>query len=139
MVGFKGDVTIKRLNTTTYELVGDLTYINDKLKVKAKHGMPTNGASVPRFMWRLIGSPFVGDYVCSAVIHDALYISQGLGLLTKEEADKLFLEMMEIEGVSLWKRNAMYYAVKWFGDEAWDSIEKDGGKYCEISFINSVS
>ena len=139
MKGFSGDVTIKRMGIETYKLIGDLSYENEEIRVTAKYGMLYDGASVPRIFWRVIGSPFIGTYVCSATIHDALYTSQGLGILTKEDVDSLFLEMMEVEGVSWWKRNVMYYAVKYGGSEAWDSIEEDGKDYCEIHLLNSIS
>jgi len=135
MKKFSGDVTLKRIDVHNYELEGDFTYTNDEIKVTAKHGMPTDGASIPKFTWRFIGSPFIGKYVGAALIHDALYTSRGLGKLNKKQVDKLFLEMMKVEGVSYWKRQAMYWAVNLGGDDAWNSIEKDGDKYCEIKFL----
>jgi len=138
MKGFSGDVTLKRLDVHNYELEDDFSYENNKIKVIAKQGMPTDGASIPKFTWRIIGSPLIGKYVGAALIHDALYTSQGLGKLNKEDVDKLFLEMMKVEGVSCWKRYAMYYAVKFGGRSAWESIEKDGTKYCEVKILGEI-
>ena len=134
---FKGNVTIKRLEVQLWELVGDLRYTNGTLFVIAKSGLKTDGASVPRVFWRAIGSPFVGDYVCSAIIHDALYMSEAM---TRKDADDLFLEMMKVEGVSYWKRYAMYWAVRAGGGFVWkkhtpESIE-EGRRYCEVVTFN---
>lgn len=122
-----------------FKLLQDLTYRNNEIEVTAKADMVYDMASIPRIFWRVIGSPFIGKYRRAATIHDALYTAQGLGIVDKNYADKLFLEMMAEEGVVWWKRYVMYYAVKWFGASAWESIEENGGKYCEISFINSLS
>lgn len=138
MKGFIGNITLKRLNEHNYELEGNLSYKNSEIKVTALHGMPTDGSSIPKVMWNVIGSPFVGNYVRSSIIHDALYTSQGLGKLNKNQVDSLFLEMMKIEGVSWWKRTLMYWAVRLGGAKAWNSVEKDGKDYCEIDFINSI-
>ena len=138
MKGFLGDIIVKKLAPYEWELLGDLSYENYEIKVTAKSGMPTDFASVPRFFWRVVGTPAGGEYSCSALIHDALYTARGLAQLTKEQVDDLFLEMLKVEGVSYWKRYAMYWAVRLGGREAWDSIEENGGKYCEISFINTI-
>lgn len=134
---FSGEIVGVFVGTDSFKLKEDLSYSNNEIKVTAKAGLVYDMASIPRMFWRIIGSPYIGKYRRAATLHDALYASQGLGVLTKEQVDKLFLEIMEVEDVSWWKRNSMYYAVRWFGSEAWNSIEKDGKDYCEI--INLVN
>ena len=93
-----------------------------KQTLTAPQGMITDGASIPRFFWRIIGSPLSGKYRQAAVIHDAGY----LGVLewrsgtvqknyTRQEVDDMFLLLMEALGVSWWRRRAMHWAVRWFG------------------------
>ena len=72
---FTKDITIKRLGVKLWELVGDLSYENNELRITAKSGLKTDGASIPKPFWRLIGSPLTGRYVKSAIIHDALSVS----------------------------------------------------------------
>jgi hypothetical protein len=36
----------------------------------AEPGFVTDGASIPRALWTIIGSPFTGQYVGAAVVHD---------------------------------------------------------------------
>jgi len=134
---FSGDVIGEFIGAKNLKLLEDLTYKNNKLKVTAKAGMLYDMASIPKMFWRVIGSPYIGKYRRAATLHDALYTSQGLKKLNKKQVDKLFLEMMKVEGVSLWKRQTMYWAVRLGGKSAWDSIEKDGYKYCEIKFLRN--
>lgn len=36
----------------------------------APSGSIVNGASIPRVLWSLVGSPFTGDYVYASIVHD---------------------------------------------------------------------
>lgn len=77
----------------------------------------TDGASIPRWLHSLVGSPWSGKYPRAAVIHDWLCSSEGeiIGSnkkLTKKETDQVFLEMMEFLGVGSIKRHRMYLAVR---------------------------
>ena len=89
-------------------------------------GFITNFASVPRFFWSII--PPWGKYGKAAVIHDYLYYTKKY---TRKRADEIFLEGMEVLGVSLWKRQVMYWAVRIFaksyygGDRLTKEPEKD--------------
>lgn len=118
MKGFGGDITIKKVSETEYELAGNIAYENDTLQVLVLNGFITDGASIPRAFWRVIGSPFTGKYTASAIIHDALYASE---LLSRKECDELFLEMLRVEGVGYAKRYAMYWAVRAGGGFVWDN------------------
>lgn len=77
-------------------------------------GFVTDFASVPRFFWRVL--PPWGRYLRAAVCHDFLYYS---GVTTRADADATFLAMMEGDGVSWWRRWAMYAAVRGFGGIPW--------------------
>jgi hypothetical protein len=58
-------------NYRTFELVNDLTYIDPKGREwYAQHGLITDGASIPQFLWSVIGSPYTGNYRRAAIIHD---------------------------------------------------------------------
>ncbi len=60
--------------------------------------------------------PRWGKYGNAAVIHDWLYWDQPR---TRQEADDIFLEGMEVLEVPNWKRKTIYYAVRLFGGFAW--------------------
>lgn len=48
----------------------------------------------------------------SAVIHDYLYHT---GTVSREMADRIFLEAMKSRNVPAWRRSSMYWAVRLFG------------------------
>ena len=118
---FNHRAVIGKIDATRYQIIGNLAYENDTLVVITKDGFYTDGASIPKLLWNVVGSPFEGNYTEPAIIHDGLY---GSHWLTKEQSDKLFLEMMEVNGVNWLKRYTMYYAVKFFGRNAWNKPKK---------------
>jgi len=100
-------------------------------KLICPKGMLTDGASIPRFFWRIIGHPMNLPAVKAAVIHDGGYSGDlewyrwvtGQGYViedfTRKEADELLRELLRVLGVSWWRRQAMYTAVRWFGRSRW--------------------
>jgi len=80
----------------------------------AHAGDVVDGASIPRFFWRFIGSPFIGNYRRASVIHD-VYCKQKVR--SSKATHKVFREMMLFDGVSHWKARSMYWAVKAFGSK----------------------
>jgi hypothetical protein len=87
--------------------------------IEVPQGFETDFASVPRFFWRIV--PPWGRYSPAAVVHDYLYQS---GTLERYEADRVFLTLMQRLGVSAWKRNVMYEAVRLFGGSAWNTCRE---------------
>jgi len=94
--------------------------------ITAPKGTVTDGASIPRFFWRLIGPPMTGRYRKAAIIHDAGYTGSLVWTqfhkkktYTRKEVDALFLRLMKALGVSWWRRRLMYWAVRWFGGRHW--------------------
>lgn len=95
----------------------------------APKGMATDGASIPRVFWRLIGSPWTGKYRRPAIFHDAGY--KGLlqiksvdgdavdVRLTRDETDGLFLALMQAEGANWFLRQTIYRAVRVCGWASW--------------------
>ena len=100
--------------------------IGDGTTLTAPAGTTTDGASIPRFFWRIIGPPMTGRYRQAAVIHDAGYtgdlqwrLEGALREYDRKAMDALFLRLMEALGVSWWRRRLMYLAVRWFGAKHW--------------------
>lgn len=78
-------------------------------------GFHCDGASVPRFAWRVVGHPF-GDYLESGVLHDWLYVTEWF---PRSGCDEIFLLAMRAQGISWWRRNLMARAVKDWGWATW--------------------
>ena len=94
----------------TWELTEDFIQNTSIGQIKVPKGFKTDLASIPRFLWILL--PPFGRYSQAAVIHDYLYESK---LYTREEADKIFRELMLRYGTYKWKAKIMYHAVRVFG------------------------
>ena len=101
-----GRALAQLLTAFTYE-VGDLGS-GDTITVPA--GYVTDFASVPRALWTI--EPPLGDAGKAAVLHDWLYET---GERSRAEADRIFLEAMEVLEVEWWKRSLIYRAVRTFG------------------------
>ena len=84
--------------------------------VKVKPGFRTDGASIPRFLWRVFGCPYDPDIIAEAIAHDALYRGE---IIPRKDADAAFLRMMEESGVPEKKRRLVWRGVRWFGWITW--------------------
>jgi len=85
-----------------------------------RDGEVTDFASVPRIFWRIFpptGDGDTGDWGEPAIIHDTLYKRHDG--YSRKMADDIFLEAMKDEGVSIWKRKPIYWAVRLFGYFPW--------------------
>ncbi len=111
---FQGTLILEYRNFPTkygkwFRTVEVFSYESEKFKriYYVPSGTNTDFASIPRgFLW-LIDS--VGKYGKATVLHDYLCESK---IVTREEADQVFLEAMEKLEVSWLKRKVMYYAVR---------------------------
>jgi len=86
-------------------------------------GFETDFASVPRLFWIII--PPDGIYTQAAVLHDYLYSKAGKLInknYTRRESDGIFLQAMQILGVSWWRRVTMHRAVRGFGWKPWNRV-----------------
>lgn len=100
-----------------WKLILGFRYDTDLLAAGAVYvpaGFETDFASVPRLFWRLY--PPTGQYGKAAVVHDYLYRGSGV---SRELADKIFLEAMECLKVHWWTRHTIYRAVRLFGGSAY--------------------
>ena len=94
-------------------LLEDFAYVDKNGdKWLAPKGTIVDGASIPKFFWRFIGSPFIGNYRQSSVVHD--YLCQKR-FASHKIVHNLFAEMIKVEGVGFFKRKAMSFAVKTLG------------------------
>ena len=117
------------MKTLELEIVNENLFILSKDKtvkslgysVTVKKGFDFDGASIPKWLWSIYGSPLNGNYVVASLIHDGLYASQKL---SKSISDRIFLDAMKQSNVGYIKRTSMYLAVKLFGGKDWkEAIE----------------
>ena len=95
------------------KLIKDFYYIDkDGVFWIAPKGTVIDGASIPRFAWTIIGSPYAGLYRDAAIIHDFACDDQSRDW---EEVHKAFYYGMRRNGVNKFKAGIMYACVYTFG------------------------
>ncbi|WEE28337.1 DUF1353 domain-containing protein [Aeromonas hydrophila] len=83
-----------------------------KLTFTIPKGFKTDLASVPRCIWNIY--PPFGLYTGAAVAHDYIYRTPQIRI-TREEADLVFLELMQQAQCNNSEAKLMYSAVRAFG------------------------
>lgn len=82
------------------------------------HGFQSDGASVPRFFWRLVFPACDTKALWAAFAHDYVYRTHPEGW-TKAKADEMFYDLLVEHGVKVWRAWLAYKGVDWFGFYAW--------------------
>ena len=102
--------------------------------ITVKKGFDFDGASIPKWLWSIYGSPLNGNYVVASLIHDGLYASQKV---SKSISDKIFLDVMKQSNVGYVKRTSMYLAVKLLGGKAWKEATEYKDEYTK--YVNVIT
>ena len=89
---------------------------DNSVALTARRGFRFDGASIPRFFWRLFGHPYQMPLLPCALAHDALYATQ---LLPRADCDNAFLYLMRHSEIGLLKRYAVWLGVRLFGWLVW--------------------
>ncbi len=121
---------------TSWVLREPLLYKPNGHEIAVPAGFVTDFASVPRLLWFLL--PKWGRHGNAAVVHDFLYWNQKT---SRAYADRTFREAMEILGVLLGVRWAMWAGVRCFGWLAWavNKHNREHGQSRVISFLPSAT
>lgn len=128
------NLKIERINENVWMLLEDFTLAIDKHIITVNKGFDFDGASIPKWLWSIYGSPLNGNYVVASLIHDGLYASQKV---SKSIADKIFLDVMKQSNVGYIKRTSMYLAVKMFGGKDWKEASKYKDEYINYVVVNT--
>ena len=122
------------VNENVFILSKDKTVESLGYRVTVKKGFDFDGASIPKWLWSIYGSPLNGNYVVASLIHDGLYASQKV---SKSVSDKIFLDIMKQSNVRYIKRTSMYLAVKMFGGKDWKEASKYKDEYINYVDVNT--
>lgn len=89
-------------------------------------GFICDGASIPRFFWRVIGTPKAFDYQAAALVHDYMYryASVYMRPVSREYADAVLFALLASPRTRF-RRWLIYYAVRLFGGRAWRRNSQD--------------
>lgn len=97
-------------------------------------GFGTDGASIPRALWRVCGTPLDVPRLYAALVHDWLY-SGGVPCTTRAEADAAYRDMQVALGVSRAKAWAEWAALRLFGASHWEASDDAAAKPLRVVMV----
>jgi hypothetical protein len=130
MKQFNGDIILEELCNGSWKLQDDFSYEDCSIQVTIKSNFITDGASIPKAFWSIVGNPLENDLLKPAIVHDGLYT---LMQLKRLECDKLLKEMLLFNGTSKVKAYFIYYIVRLFGGSHWKKDTTDMMKFVQIN------
>ena len=128
------ELKVNIVNEKVFILSEDKTVESLGYSVTVKKGFDFDGASIPKLLWSIYGSPLNGNYVVASLIHDGLYASQKV---SKSISDRIFLDIMKQSNVGYIKRTSMYLAVSVFGGKDWKEASKYKDEYINYVDVNT--
>jgi hypothetical protein len=81
---------------------------NPLYEIYIPKGFITDGMSIPKCLQPVIGEPFEKNTLRAAIVHDYLCHYQGE---TQAFTHGIFREILKLDGVSKWRRNAAWLGV----------------------------
>ena len=81
-------------------------------KWSAPAGSVVDGASIPRALWTIVGSPYTGDYRRASVVHDVACVEAGGDKKKRRAADRMFFHACRAGGCSIWQSVVLYLGVR---------------------------
>ena len=71
------------------------TFKNETMNIKVPEGYLTDGATIPKVFWSVIGSPYLPEYITAAIVHDWCCDEK----YDVEEMSDLFFELLKLSNV----------------------------------------
>ena len=117
---FEGPIRVEfSADGRTMRLLEDVSYVDpDDRRWTARKGYSTDGASIPRAFWTVVGGPFEGRYRDAALIHDQFCSDPNHGLRTWQQVHRMFYFAMRASGVTEIESKVLYAAV-FLGGPRW--------------------
>ncbi len=102
----------------SWQLVHDFYVRVVGIQFTVPAGFVTDGASIPRFLWRICGHPMSTKRLPIAIFHDYAYAG-GLPF-PRQSADRIYRDgLIKPLGFPRWKAELEYYALRLFGGAHW--------------------
>lgn len=108
----------------TWSLMAEWSVYLDGRFYRLPDGFRTDGASIPRFLWRLCGTPMDVPRLYAALVHDWLYAG-GDPDATRADADLVYREILIALDYSRLKAYIEYYALRAFGGAHYKKEENE--------------
>ena len=79
-----------------------------------RYGFEWNGASIPKFLWPILGSPFAPEMMVASLVHDYLYSKESADLYvcSRLQADKIFRKLLIANGMDEETAETLYRGVR---------------------------
>ena len=104
------------LEDGTFSLAAPYEVFMDGIVYAVPAGFITDGASIPRWLWRLCGHPFEEPRLYAAVLHDYFYQTHAMG---RAKCDALFRDIQRALGRGTFVTALEYRALRLFGGSHW--------------------
>lgn len=114
-VEIQRDGSVKLLEHVRFEIT-DLCGVEVVIEIPA--GFHCDGASIPKVLWSIVGSPLDGGPLRAAIVHDHL-CNVARTPRARRFADTVFVWIMEEQQVPWLRRMAMFWAVRLYGVLVW--------------------
>ncbi|MEQ9406890.1 MAG: DUF1353 domain-containing protein [Fuerstiella sp.] len=89
-----------------------------EFRVIVPEGFVSDGASIPRWLWPVLGPPVGNRHLIPAIVHDWLCV-RGETYHERVLSDAVFFKLLAEYEVPRWKRTVMYLAVRCYGRFVW--------------------
>jgi hypothetical protein len=95
------------------QLLADFAFTDPARKTwPAPKGTVVDGASIPRALWTVVGSPYTGDYRMASVVHDVAVVDAGGNAAKRLAADRMFFHACRAGGCSVRQAVILYIGVR---------------------------
>ena len=104
-----------------FVLLNNIAYISgrysgqDIYRIAINKGYSWNGANIPRFLWRIVGSQYNPEFLPASMVHD--WLCEHKDFIVKDGvkiSSDIFKAIIELYGVSKFKAWTMATAVRAF-------------------------
>ena len=102
----------------------------DDKRWDAPKGSVVDGASIPRPLWTLVGSPYTGAYRRASIVHDIACDRASGDVEARRAADRMFYNACRAGGCSVEEATKLYVGVRigagWDQVSAWSQASPPG-------------
>lgn len=104
-----------------FVLLNNVVYLSgmykdrDIYRIAINKGYNWNGANIPRFLWRVVGSQYNPEFLPASMIHD--WLCENKGFIIKDGvkiSSEIFKDILILYGVPKFKAQIMSFAVRCF-------------------------
>lgn len=126
MSAFTTPLELEYLDGRNWRVTAEFDFASSVLEriIRVPVGFVTDFASIPRLLWNIL--PPTGLYGKAALLHDDAYRNPEMlsPPITRQQADRLLWEGMEVLGVSYHVKLIIYLGVRFGGRRTWDGYRQ---------------